>query len=246
MIDIIGAISLTALFGLCAVVLITAVPVDAATRSRYAVAAVVWFAGVGVLAALGVFSASGVGTVAIGMAILIPLSLLLLAAARSSTVRRVALDTPLAVLVTIHAGRVLGVFFLLLLEAGRLPPTFALIAGWGDIGVAVAALPLAWAIQHRITGWRTLTFAWNLFGFADLITAVTLGVGSAPNSPARFIFESPDAGAAASLPWVIIPAVLVPLYLLSHLAIFAQLGRAIAERRHPRHGAGLVWESSGR
>jgi hypothetical protein len=29
----------------------------------------------------------------------------------------------------------------------------------------------------------------------------------------------------ASLPWVMIPAVLVPLYLLTHLAIFAQLAR---------------------
>jgi hypothetical protein len=45
----------------------------------------------------------------------------------------VALDTPLAVLVAIHAGRVLGVFFLLLLAAGRLPPTFAMVAGWGDL-----------------------------------------------------------------------------------------------------------------
>lgn len=228
MIDIIGAISLTALFGLCAALLITAIPVDTATRSRFATIAIAWFVCVTALAALGLFSANGVGTVAIGLAILTPIVLFLFAVARSSTARRVALQTSLAVLVTIHVGRVLGVFFLLLLEAGRLPPTFAMTAGWGDIGVAVAVLPLAWAIQHQVTAWRSLTLAWNLFGFADLVTAVTLGVGSAPNLPVRFIFESPNSGAVASLPWVIIPGVLVPLYLLTHLAIFAQLARAIA------------------
>lgn len=246
MIDIIGAISLTALFGLCAALLITAIPVGAAARSRVAAIAIAWFAGVGSLGALGIFSVGGFGTMAIGMAVLAPIVLLLVSAVRSSTVRKVVLNVPLAVLVAIHAGRVLGVFFLLLLEAGRLPPTFALAAGWGDIGVALAALPLAWAIQRQVTGWRTMTFVWNLFGFADLVTAVTLGVGSAPNSPVRFIFESPNSNAVASLPWVMIPAVLVPVYLLTHLAIFAQLARAIAEKRHKRHGGGLAWESSAR
>ncbi len=110
--------------------------------------------------------------------------------------------------VAIHAGRVLGLFFLLLLEAGRLPPTFARAAGWGDIGVAVAALPLAWAIRRKAAGWWTLTFAWNVIGLVDLLTAVTLGVGSAPNSPVRFIFERPDNGLVTSLPWALIPALL--------------------------------------
>jgi len=246
MIDVIGAISLTALFGLCCVVLITASPVEAAARSRLALTAVAWFAGVGFLAALGVFSAAGAGTPAIGLAILAPIALSLFAAARSSMLRKVALDTPLAALVAVHAGRVLGVFFLWLLAAGRLPPTFAMAAGWGDVAVAVTALPLVWAIQRRVSGWWTLTFAWNLFGFVDLLTAVTLGVGSAPNSPVRFIFESPNSGVVASLPWLIVPGVLVPMYLLTHIAIFAQLRRGIVGKRHTRQGGGLVWEGSTR
>lgn len=73
--------------------------------------------------------------------------------------------------------------------------------------------------------------AWNVLGFVDLLTAVTLGVGSAPNSPVRFIFESPNSGAIGSLPWLLIPGVLVPLYLLTHVAIFAQLGRAFVGGR---------------
>ena len=164
----------------------------------------------------------------IGLAVLMPVVVFLVSAARSPAVRSVALHTPLPALVGIHAARVLGVFFVLLFEAGRLPPTFALTAGWGDIAVAVAALPLAWAIRHQISGWRPLTFAWNLLGFADLVTAVTLGVGSAADSPVRFIYETPNSGAVAALPWVLIPAVLVPVYLITHLAVFAQLTRTTA------------------
>jgi len=57
---------------------------------------------------------------------------------------------------------------------------------------------------------------------------VTLGVGSALNSPVRFIYETPNSGAVAALPWVLIPAVLVPVYLIAHLAVFAQVTRITA------------------
>ncbi|RPH62192.1 MAG: hypothetical protein EHM89_05990 [Acidobacteria bacterium] len=236
MIDIIGAISLTAIFGLCSAVLIGAVPVETASRMRLSVLALAWFAAVAVIAATGVFSVAGIGTPLIGLAVLMPVVVFLVSAMRSPAVRSVALHTPLPALVGIHAARVLGVFFVLLFEAGRLPPTFALTAGWGDIAVAVGALPLAWAIRHPISGWRPLTFAWNLLGFADLVTAVTLGVGSAADSPVRFIYETPNSGAVAALPWVLIPAVLVPVYLITHLAVFAQLARTTAVvTRKDRH-----------
>lgn len=228
MIDIIGAISLTAISGLCCAVLIGTVPIETASRMRLSVLALAWFAAVSVLGATGVFSATGFGTPVIGLAVLMPVVVFLASATRSGGLRNVALHVPLAALVGIHAARVLGVFFVLLFEAGRLPPTFALTAGWGDIAVGVAALPLAWAIRHRISGWRPLTFAWNLLGFADLVTAVTLGLGSAANSPVRFIYETPNSGAVAALPWVLIPAVLVPVYLITHLIVFAQLASTTA------------------
>jgi hypothetical protein len=228
MIDIIGAISLTAVFGLCCAVLIGTAPVENASRMRLSVLALAWFAGVAVLGAAGVFSLAGIGTPAIGLAVVMPVVVFLVSVARSPAVRSVALHIPLSALVGIHAARALGVFFVLLFEAGRLPPTFALTAGWGDIAIAAAALPLAWAIRHHINGWRPLTFTWNLLGFADLVTAVTLGVGSAPGSPLRFIYETPNSGAVAALPWVLIPAVLVPMYLITHLAVFAQLARTAA------------------
>ena len=223
MIDVLGAISLTALFAVCCGFLVTAAPVDARERSRIAAVAAGWFFLIAVLGGFGVFKTNGLGTPAIGAAVLIPVALLVFVARRSSTARRVLFGLPLTLLVALNAGRLLGIFFLLLHDAGRLPPTFATTAGWGDIAVAIAAIPLAAAIHYRVKGWFALTLAWNVIGFVDLLTAVTLGVGSAPGSPVRFIFENPNSVTVASLPWVLIPAVLVPLYLVSHLAIFARL-----------------------
>jgi hypothetical protein len=223
MLDVIGGISLTALFALCCGVLIARSPLAASARVRLAIIAVLWFTGVGVFAGVGLFSAAGAGTPAIGAALLAPIVVSLWAARRSPAVRALAFGIPLSVLVALHAGRILGVFFLMLLMAGRLPATFALAAGWGDILVAAAALPLAWAIHRQASGWRRLTFAWNVFGFMDLVTAVTLGVGSASDSPARFLFETPASDAMGFLPWVLVPAVMVPLYLLIHIATFARL-----------------------
>ena len=66
--------------------------------------------------------------------------------------------------------------------------------------------------------------------------AVTLGIGSQPAFPLRFIFETPGTGLMAALPWLLIPGYLVPLYLLTHLAVFAQLA-AVAGRPGSSGGA---------
>ena len=71
-----------------------------------------------------------------------------------------------------------------------------------------------------------ITGAWNLLGMADLVTAVTLGVGSAPGSMVRFIYETPGSGAIVTFPWVLVPAFFVPLYLLVHIGIFASVCRS--------------------
>jgi hypothetical protein len=164
------------------------------------------------------------------VAVVAPILVGLTAFARSRSIRAFAFGIPLAVLIGVHVGRFVGGFFVALHAAGRLPPTFALTAGWGDIFVAATAAPLAWLIHRRAAGWRSLTWAWNSIAFLDLVTAVSLGVGSAPDSPVRFIFEIPDAGAVGSLPWLMIPGFLVPLYLLTHGIIFAQLATGSAER----------------
>ena len=222
MIDVIAAITLTVLAAGSLAALILTAPLERPTRWRLALGAGAWFVVVGALAAAGLF-VSPLGTPAIGLFVLGPVVLAAASGRRGSVTRRLALGIPLAVLVVVNAGRLLGAFFLLLQADGRLSPTFASTAGWGDITAAALALPVAWLVHRRGPGWRPVTLAWNAFGFVDLLVAVTLGVGSQPAFPLRFIFEEPGTGLMASLPWLLIPGYLVPLYLLTHLAVFAQL-----------------------
>ena len=87
MIDIIGALSLTALFGLLCAILVSAAPIEAAARWKLSALALAWFAGMGVLGASGVFAATTLGTPALGLAIVAPIGLVLFMAARSPAVR---------------------------------------------------------------------------------------------------------------------------------------------------------------
>jgi hypothetical protein len=63
---------------------------------------------------------------------------------------------------------------------------------------------------------------WNLFGAADLITAVSLGVLSAPGSPLQ-LFAIAGAPIMTTLPWVLIPGYLVPILFMTHVLMLVQL-----------------------
>lgn len=226
MLDIIASVALTALAVLFSAVLILANPLAVSARRRLGFTLLLWFALVTALAAAGFFADPSSGTPAIGAAVVVPVIVGLIAFRRSAALKSLAQETPLALLVAVHAGRLLGVFFLLLYAAERLPPTFALAAGWGDIAVALAAPFVAWAVHRRTAGWRGFALTWNTLGFADLVLAVTLGVGSAAGSPAQFIHEAASSGTMTSLPWILVPGFMVPLYLMTHLAIFGRLRRS--------------------
>jgi hypothetical protein len=230
MIDVVGAITLGVLALATIGVLVLSSPVAPAVRWRLAACAGAWLTAVTALAAAGVFADAGLGTPAIGLAVVAPVLILTASAWGVPLLRRLALEIPPAALVAVNGGRLLGIFFLLLHADGRLPRTFATSAGWGDIAVGALALPLAWLVQRRATGWRGLLLAWNTLGFVDLVVAVTLGVGSAPAMPLRFILEEPGSGLMGVLPWLLIPGFLVPVYLLTHLALFAQLRAGSAAR----------------
>ncbi|HEU0204019.1 MAG TPA: hypothetical protein VFR86_26725 [Burkholderiaceae bacterium] len=234
MLEVIGAIVLTALAVLLPSTLLAAGPAAAAARLRWGLVVAAWFVVVAAAAAFGVFDAAAGGVPALGVAIGAPLVAAGVAFVRSAQFRALAYETPLPVLVSVHGGRLLGVLFLLLLTQGRLPPTFATAAGWGDIGVGAVALLFGWLLYRGTLRSRAPLWLWNGVGLADLVIAVTLGVGSAPGSSLRFIFEPTDGGTITSLPWILIPAFLVPLYLLTHVAIFMRLAREpAAGRRSP-------------
>lgn len=150
----------------------------------------------------------------------------------SPAFREALLSVPLPVLVGLNAGRVGGVFFLLLYADGRLSAPFAPSAGWGDIITGALAIPLAAMLALGISiraGWLR---AWNFFGAADLLVAVSLGALSAPNTPFRVFTEGPGTEAMTNVPWVLVPALLVPVFLLLHFVMAVRLRTAPQPVRH--------------
>ena len=138
-----------------------------------------------------------------------------------------------AALVAVNATRIIGVSFVILYAEGRLPAPFAPSAGWGDIFVGLTALPLAWSIARFGPRVRPLALLWNAIGFADLTAAIALGALSAP-SPFQIFHGPPDSSLETTLPWLIIPCFLVPIYLFIHVAIFTRLSHATAHSPRAR------------
>ena len=91
---------------------------------------------------------------------------------------------PLWLLVGVHTVRLLGITFVILYAANRLPAPFAPVAGWGDIFVGATALPVAWLAYRQPANSRPIIWIWNLIGLVDLIAAVGLGVISSPGRSA--------------------------------------------------------------
>ena len=230
--DLLGTMLLTALAAVLVATLVPAREHPGPGRIRLGVGVSAWFI---VAAALGLAGAFASPALPVGAALGIAVFAPVLAGAYI-VARTRGHEIPLPTLVAVHPGRLLGVAFLMLYSAGRLPYTLAHSAGWGDMAVGALALPVAWAVQNRVAGWRWMTGVWNALGMADLLAAVTLGVGSAPGSLVRFNFEAPGSGAIVTFPWVLIPAFFVPLFLLTHIGVFAALVASARESKPMRGG----------
>jgi hypothetical protein len=104
----------------------------------------------------------------------------------------------------------------LLAAEGRLASPFPYFAGWGDIITGVFALPLLWLAKDEGAKHTNAIAAWDLFGAADLVLAITLGVTSAEGSPLQLFHAAPGSAAMQYLPWSFVPTVLVPFWLILH------------------------------
>lgn len=163
----------------------------------------------------------------VGVTLSIPLFATAAAAALSPAFRTMLLALPTRLLIGLNTIRILGVFFLLLAAQNRLAGPFPYSAGWGDIVTGALAVPLI-AFMARAQGSNSaIPQAWNWFGAVDLFAAIAFGVMSSDGSPLQ-VFQTGIAGPlpVQSLPWSLIPTVLVPFYLILHGIIHAQLRRA--------------------
>jgi hypothetical protein len=153
------------------------------------------------------------------------LTLLLLSAAwvHSPALRRAASATQLDALLALHAWRLGGFFFLLLYAADRLPWPFAPVAAIGDMITGAGAAFLALSLAHGRAVSAHATGLWNAFGLLDLLLAVTLAMLSTPGAPVQLFTEVPAQSAFASLPWMLVPAAIVPALMFVHFAIALRL-----------------------
>lgn len=218
--DLLSTVLLTADAAIVIATLAINVGATTPSRIRLASALTLWFAAIVAIAATQLFSASRgpLGVVGLGVAVVAPVIVLALIAAATTTLRERLVRIPLSTLVAVHAVRIAGVLFVMLYAFGRLPAPFAPSAGWGDIFIGVTALPLAWLVARRASGWRSLLGIWNLLGITDLVFAIGFGVTSSPG-PLHLIEANVDSSIMATLPWLLIPAYLVPLLFTVHLVI---------------------------
>jgi hypothetical protein len=156
---------------------------------------------------------------------------------RSETLRRVIAAVPQHWLVSMQAFRVLGGVFLVLYAIGEMPGVFAWPAGIGDIlvGVLAPVVGLAYARAPRQNA--DLVKWWNVLGLVDLAVAVVTGVASAPSLIQVAAFNRPNE-LIAMFPVVMVPAFLVPLWILMHIASLAKLRREAATGNTP-HGVAM-------
>ncbi len=222
-IDLLASIELTASAAIAISALATGFGKQTHERVRIAIWLAAWYAVVILMGTSGVLTyPHGLGAPGLGVAVVAPLVALVVVVLRSASLRQALREIPLPVLVGVHAIRLLGDFFLVLYAQGRLPAPFAPLAGWGDMITGLIAIPLTWWLVRGKTVAPPLLWLWNSFGMLDLVTAIGLGAVSAPG-PIQLITASPGTTMMTTLPWLIIPAFIVPLLAATHLAIYYRL-----------------------
>jgi len=182
-----------------------------------AAALVGWLAIVLALGSAHAFQARSQGIPWIALGVGAPIVVGFVAFFLSPQVRRIVDSLPQAWLLSVQFPRLMGATFLVLLAEHRLPAVFARPAGWGDVLIGVAALPVAAAYLTGRSGSRTLAVAFNLLGIADLVVAIGTGFLASP-SPLRLFFSQPSTSLMTVLPLVLIPTFLVPFWILVHAA----------------------------
>jgi hypothetical protein len=188
---------------------------------------VVWFAAELIPAWLGLFQGATPRIPMIQYGMLVPPVLIGILFWRWPLLRRVIEAVPQKWIAGVQFYRVMGLIFLVLYAAGKLPGVFALPAGIGDVitGLFAPIVGAAYARNPQAAAGRLR--AWNLFGIADLIVAVTTGFLTSPSPLQMLSLDKPNELVTA-FPLVMIPVYLVPLATLLHLASLKKLHRVAA------------------
>jgi hypothetical protein len=185
-----------------------------------------WLFAIMILAASNFFGSSGLPP-RIPMAMVLTLAfgyLLLL----SASFRGIIAAIPQHWLIGIQAFRVLGGVFIVRYLQGEMPGFFAIPAGVGDVLTGIFAPLVAYWLYSGKSYGRSAAIAWNLFGMADLVDAVAIGVTT--------------GGPGLIFPLVLIPIYAVPRAFLIHsyslIGLFRKTSQQPREALH--YGADLA------
>ena len=128
--------------------------------------------------------------------------------------------------IAVHLVRIgFGLAFLSLGASGELPPAFVRVAGPGDViagGLALGAIVAAGDLRSRAR--RALVLGWSAIALADILAVVL--------TAQRLLLLDRDPRMAAMMarwPFAALPIFVVPLILLTHLAVIARVRRASHE-----------------
>ncbi len=186
-----------------------------------------WFGLVFLVGSQGAFAASpGSPPLPIFFGLATPLVLFFAAYFGWSAFREFILGADLRLVTAIQGWRWAGLGFLSLYAHGVLPGLFAFPAGLGDMAIGITA---PWILLGLL---RNQSFVisrryviWNLLGILDLTVAVSLGVIC--SGFLRGFAPAVTTSAMGQLPLVLVPAYLVPLFLMLHFTALSQVRRAI-------------------
>jgi hypothetical protein len=123
-------------------------------------------------------------------------------------------------LILLNLWRLVGLVFLMLMADGQMPALWALPAGIGDVIVGAVA-PWIAARVDTPQGRRS-AIVFHLFGMADLVVAVGLGIMTSPG-PGQVFHTTPTSELATRFPLALVPTFLVPLAFVLHVISLWQL-----------------------
>jgi hypothetical protein len=187
-----------------------------------AVVLAAWLAVVVLLGAGGNFVVPpGIPPYPIALGVMVPLIVFIAAFWLSAAFRKFVTGADLRLLTAIQAWRWAGFSFIGLYVYGVLPGRFAWPAGLGDMAIGLTAPWITLALVRRPGFAASRGFViWNLLGILDLVAAVgnaallatqaTGGVGEA------------SVIQMAQLPLLLVPAYLVPVFIMLHLSALLQ------------------------
>jgi hypothetical protein len=130
--------------------------------------------------------------------------------------------------VLLHTVRILveaNLYWLFLYK--QMPALMTFEAGNLDILVGISAPVIWWLYRNGRVG-RTGLLVWNGLSLVSALNAVARALLSAPFSFQRFGFDQPTV-AILHFPFVLLPAFIVPVAILCHLAAFRKLSGPVRD-----------------